>query len=381
MENQNSCCFVSKINEVRPIEGADKIELAVIGGWTCIIQKDKYKINNLVVCATTDAVIPEDLALELNVVNYLRKGNRVKTIKLKGVYSECLIIPFEYVSKKKVKEGSDVMDILGVFKYEPPVKLIQLASGKKIRYSENPNFHIYYKFPNIKNVPGRFTEEDVVEITRKIHGTNARYGIVKKKRVSLLDKIKIGLYLLFNRLPQSWYWSDYEFVVGSHNVEKGSDSQGYYGTNVWYEIADKYKIEEKLWSAIYKQYKSVLGRGVIMHGEIYGAGIQENYEYGLKDIKFAGFDVEIDGTYQAPIWSKTLFANVFDLPYVEVLYYGEWSQQIQDAFVLNNFIPDTKVPEEGIVIKYHTGERSKVAKVINPEYIIYSEKKKVGDSH
>ena len=381
MENQNSCCFVSKINEVRPIEGADKIELAVIGGWTCIIQKDKYKINNLVVCATTDAVIPEDLALELNVVNYLRKGNRVKTIKLKGVYSECLIIPFEYVSKKKVKEGSDVMDILGVFKYEPPVKLIQLASGKKIRYSENPNFHIYYKFPNIKNVPGRFTEEDVVEITRKIHGTNARYGIVKKKRVSLLDKIKIGLYLLFNRLPQSWYWSDYEFVVGSHNVEKGSDSQGYYGTNVWYEIADKYKIEEKLWSAIYKQYKSVLGRGVIMHGEIYGAGIQENYEYGLKDIKFAGFDVEIDGTYQAPIWSKTLFANVFDLPYVEVLYYGEWSQQIQDAFVLNNFIPDTKVPEEGIVIKYETGERSKVAKVINPEYIIYSEKKKVGDSH
>ena len=44
------------------------------------------------------------------------------------------------------------------------------------------------------------------------------------------DKVK-----KFFRLADKWI--DYEFVVGSHNVEKGSDSQGFYHTNVWYEIA------------------------------------------------------------------------------------------------------------------------------------------------
>ena len=35
---------------------------------------------------------------------------------------------------------------------------------------DNPNFLVYYKFPNMKNVTGMFTEEDDVQITRKIHG-------------------------------------------------------------------------------------------------------------------------------------------------------------------------------------------------------------------
>jgi hypothetical protein len=39
------------------------------------------------------------------------------------------------------------------------------------------------------------------------------------------------------------------------------------------------------------------------------------------------------------------------------------------------------VPHEGIVIKHISGERNKVAKVINPDYLIYGEKNNVGDSH
>ena len=70
-----------------------------------------------------------------------------------------------------------------------------------------------------------------------------------------------------------------------------------------------------------------------------------------------------------------------DLPNVELLYTGLWSKETQDKFVFNNFIDGTKVPHEGIVVKDLSGERQKVGKVINPDYLIYGEKNNVGDSH
>ena len=373
MENQNSVCFVAKINEVRAIEGADNIEQAVIGGWNTIVKKGTHQAGQLVIVATTDAVIPLELSDKFGVTSYLRKGQRVRTVKLRGVYSECLVIPITPGHEINYLEGQDMMKKLEIIKYEPPVKQIQLASGRKIKWRDNQNFHIYYKFPNLKNVDGMFTEEDLVEITRKVHGTNARYGIVKKSKLSLWDKVK-----KFFRLADKWV--DYEYIYGSHNCEKGSDSQGFYSTDVWRTIAEKYNIKEKLWSYI-KNRNVELGEGIILYGEIYGAGIQKNYDYGLTDIEFAGFDVKLRGEYLSTYDAWQLVKNHIDLPYVEILHYGDWTQEIQDKFTFNNFIEGTKVPHEGIVIKYFTGDRKKVAKVINPDYLIYGEKNDVGDSH
>lgn len=373
MENLNSVCFVAKINEVKAIEGADNIEQAVIGGWNTIVKKGTHQAGQLVIVATTDAVIPLKLSDRFRVTSYLRKGQRVRTVKLKGVYSECLVIPITPGHEINYSEGQDMMAKLGITKYEPPVRQVQLSSGRKIRYQDNPNFHVYYKFPNLKNVPEMFNEEDVVEITRKIHGTNARYGIVKKKKLSILDKIK----KFFGNK-----WVEYEFVYGSHNVEKGSDSQGFYSTDVWKEIADKYLIKERLWEYVKSvAMKPEIGNGITLYGEIYGAGIQKGYDYSLKEIEFAGFDIKENDEYLSPIDSKLMIKSILRLPYVEILYFGNWSQEIQDKYVFNNFIEGTKTPHEGIVIKYHTGERSKVAKVINPDYLIYGEKNNIGDSH
>lgn len=377
MENNNSCCFVAKINEVKAIEGADNIEQVVVGGWNAITKKGEFKEGDLTVIATTDAVIPEAFSEKMGVTNYLRKGGRVRTVKLRGVYSECLIISGQFFEENRtilnIVDGQDMMEKLGITKYEPPVKQIQLASGRKIKWRDNQNFHIYYKFPNLKNVAGMFTEEDLVEITRKIHGTNARYGIVRKSKLSFWDKVK-----KFFRLADKWV--DYEYIYGSHNCEKGSDSQGFYSTDVWRTIAEKYSIKEKLWDYI-KSENAEIGEGIILYGEIYGAGIQKNYEYGLTDIEFVGFDVKLNGEYLSTYDTWNLVKNHIELPYVEILHYGDWTQEIQDKFTFNNFIDGTKVPHEGIVIKYHTGERQKVAKVINPDYLIYGEKNDVGDSH
>jgi RNA ligase (TIGR02306 family) len=377
MENLNSVCYVGVIGEIRPIEGADNIELAMVGGWQAITKKGEYQVGNKVVVATTDAVIPQALSDLMGVTGYLRKGQRVRTVKLRGVYSECLLIPFKYLAPKSlennVEEGHDMMGILGVTKYEPPVKMVEMSvGGRKIKYHQNPNFHVYYKFPNLKNVPELFTEEDVVTITRKLHGTNARYGIVRKKKLSLLDRVR----KFFGNK-----WVEFEYVYGSHNVEKGSDSQGFYSTDVWRTVADEYKIKEKLWDYVKTYFiPQHLGSGVVIYGEIYGHGIQKNYEYGLNDIKFAGFDVEINGEYKDFSIERGIF-NTLDLPTVEVLYKGKWSKEEQDKHVFGNFIEGTKVPQEGVVVKSVTGDRHKVGKVINPDYLIYGEKNNVGDSH
>jgi RNA ligase (TIGR02306 family) len=100
MENLNSVCYVGIIGEVKPIEGADNIELAIVNGWNAITKKGEYTEGDLVVVATTDAVIPIKLSDGLSVTSYLRKGQRVRTIKLRKVYSECLIIPIEFVPEK-----------------------------------------------------------------------------------------------------------------------------------------------------------------------------------------------------------------------------------------------------------------------------------------
>jgi hypothetical protein len=175
---------------------------------------------------------------------------------------------------------------------------------------------------------------------------------------------------------------EYEYVYGSHNVEKGSDSQGFYSTDVWRTIAEKYDIKNRLLTlAKTKNRIGELGAGIVIYGEIYGAGIQKNYEYGLTDIEFVGFDATVNGKYESTIYTEFLFKEALELPHVGVLYTGPWSQETQDQFVFGNMIKGTKVPHEGIVIKHISGERNRVAKVINPDYLIYGEKHDIGDSH
>jgi RNA ligase (TIGR02306 family) len=365
------------IGEILPIDGADNIELALVGGWQAITKKGEYSVGDKVVVATTDAVIPVELSDLMGVTNYLRKGQRVRTVKLRKVYSECLLIPFKYLAPRSlennVNEGHDMMEMLGITKYEPPVKMVEMSvGGRKFKYNQNPNFHVYYKFPNMKNVPDLFTEEDQVVITRKLHGTNARYGIVRKKKLSLWDRVR----KFFGN-----EWVEFEYVYGSHNVEKGSTSQGFYSTDVWRTVAEEYNIQNKLWDYVREYYTPErLGSGIVIYGEIYGHGIQKNYDYGLTDIRFAGFDIEVNGKYHEFFVEKGVFVHL-DLPRVDMLYIGNWNKETQDSFVFGNFIEGSKVPHEGIVVKCLSGERHKVAKVINPDYLIYGEKNNVGDSH
>ena len=375
MENNHSVCYVEVIQEIKPIPNADNIEHAIIGGWNCVVQKGIHSVGELVIVATTDAVIPKVISDAVGVTSYLRKGQRVRTVKLRGIYSECLLLSINYIPGKYRYKGSDCMELMGIFKYEPPAVTINLSSGRKIKYQSNPNFHVYYKFPNMKNVPSMFDKFDTVQVTRKLHGTNARYGIVKKNKITIWDKFK----KLFGNK-----FAEYEFVVGSHNVEKGSDSQGYYDANVWYEINNMYDIKTRMWDFVKRKFShdmDSLGSGIIIYGEIYGSGIQKNYDYGLGGLEFRIFDAKLNDKYLDTLSVKLICSVAIGLPHVPILYNGYYDKQEIDKFVFNNFIEGTKIPHEGVVVKCISGDRQKIAKMINPDYLIYSEKHNVSDSH
>src|SRR6185295_14555387 len=112
---------VCRISDIQPIVGADRIVLATIKGWNCIIQKDSFTIGDLCVFIPPDAVLPNEL-IEKEKLTYL-KGNRIKTIKLKGVISQGLVLPVNIPSLKKfwgsgigtaLAEGDDMAKELGI---------------------------------------------------------------------------------------------------------------------------------------------------------------------------------------------------------------------------------------------------------------------------
>lgn len=379
MENLNSVCYINKINKIEPIEGADKIEKVTVNGWSAIAQKGIHKVGDLVLCMTTDAVIPEDLAVKWGVKNYLRKGNRVRTIKLKGVYSEVVLIPLNdmlyYVDPRDWDEGEDMMEKLKIFKYEPPTVEVILPGGKRIRQKDNLNFNKYYKFPNHKNTPNMFSEEDEVVVTRKIHGTNCRYGIVKKDKLSWWDKLK-NLIGVADPLK-----TNYEFIIGSHNVIKTYNPKGgFYDKNYWDEIAQKYNIEKKLWSFVKIFNGEELGTGIILYGEIFGPNIQgQHYTYGKSERELVLFDIEMNKQYLDREQFDD-FIRVLELPKVEVLYKGKWDLNIINKLI-DVKIPNTKIPHEGVVVSHVSGDRTKISKMINPEYLMFGEKNEVPEGH
>ena len=89
---------IRKIDSLTPIEGADKIELATVGGWKVVAQKGLYNVGDLAVYFEIDSWIPETLAPFLVKGKEARvfegvAGERLKTIKLRGQISQGLLMP------------------------------------------------------------------------------------------------------------------------------------------------------------------------------------------------------------------------------------------------------------------------------------------------
>lgn len=121
---------VQRVAEVKSIEGADLICAYRINGWWVVDQVGKYSVGDEVLYAEIDSWIPHEIAPFLSKDKEPReyngvKGQRLRTIRLKGQYSQGLLLPWSTISHidnwSDMEEGTDVSELLGVQKWEAPI--------------------------------------------------------------------------------------------------------------------------------------------------------------------------------------------------------------------------------------------------------------------
>ena len=91
---------IRRIADIQPIEGADVIVVATIDGWKVVVKKGEFAVGDLAVYLEIDSWVPYELAPFLSKGQEPRnyndvKGERLRTIKLRGTTSQGLLLKLE----------------------------------------------------------------------------------------------------------------------------------------------------------------------------------------------------------------------------------------------------------------------------------------------
>ncbi len=140
---ERALATIRTIDAIEPIPDADAIEAAKVGGWTVVVRKGEFAAGEQAVYFEIDSFLPMD-RVQYNFLapRGVRKmtlddgsvveGHVLRTAKLRGVYSQGLLLPIddfhdltitvvdgvEYVNHD---DGEDVSEVCGVHKWDPPI--------------------------------------------------------------------------------------------------------------------------------------------------------------------------------------------------------------------------------------------------------------------
>lgn len=334
----------TKIVDIAPHGNAERLEVATVYGFQVIVGKGKFKAGDKIIYIPIDSILPANLEALLFPADSKVKLNksRVRQIRLRGLASQGMVIsPDEIrslVNPDYFKDEQDVRSILGVKKYEPPVREARVNTGPQNRSAKNPHplFHRYNGLGNIKWFPNMFKDGDQVVIQEKLHGTNARAAMLPFRATTVWKR---ALEIL--RLAPA-----IEKCYGSNMVDKSAiGGKGFYGTDIWGEVFKKLDVFSKL----------KLGESVF--GEIVGPGIQKGYSYGLKEHTFVLFDVKVIESDGNQKWLSPdeveAFAKERGFVLVPILYKGPFNKEM--AYQLtkgkSEFHDKSEKVREGIAIK------------------------------
>jgi RNA ligase (TIGR02306 family) len=124
---------VKVIKDKKPIEGADRIEAVQIDWWWCVAKKDEFQVGEKCIYCEVDSVLPIREEYEfLRKSCYVKKdwieGFRLRSIKLKKQLSQGLVMPIGKFADMEI--GTDLTEILGVKKWDPPVPACLAGEAK-----------------------------------------------------------------------------------------------------------------------------------------------------------------------------------------------------------------------------------------------------------
>lgn len=311
---------VCEINDILPHPNADKLEIAQIKGWRCIVQKNQFQKGQKIVYFPPDSILPGPLAEKLNVAKYLKAlpkeldgkrpdGGRVSVARLRGEKSYGFIAACE----QDWPIETNVAEYYNVTKWEPPAPC---EDGDAER--PHPGFVRYTNIENYRNFPNLFKEGEEVIFTEKLHGMNTRCAIIKTTDHEL-----------------GW-----DYMVGSHDVRRKMcyikkkniiDENG----NPQVQLTNG---TSKFWDAMTQSVIKLLHfisdgnimKDVIIFSEIIGQGIQDMH-YGTK-FDFRVFDIMVEGKY-LDFDDKICYLNKFNIPHVPILYRGPFSHKKVEEYV------------------------------------------------
>lgn len=231
------------ISAIDPIEGADAIEVATVGGWKIVVAKrDQFAPGDKVVYIEIDAFLPQgnpawDFLVEkssrkaLNPQGVEVTGHVLRTVKLRGQVSQGLILKptqFGLTGDESQETVNETFAGLGVFKWEPPLP----AGGSEI-VGSFPGFITKTDSERVQNLTDEFLQGlDASEwfASEKIDGTSSTFWKI--------DGVLHG---------------------AGRNWELSLEGDGIHA-----QIARAYKLDE------------IIPEGWFIQGEIFGEGIQKN---------------------------------------------------------------------------------------------------------
>ena len=292
---------VQKIKAIKPIEGADKIEIVQVLNWDCVAKKGEYQVGDEVIYFEIDSLLPDIPAFEfLRGSSWSQKLNKykIRTHKFRGQISQGLVMPIKDLEELDRQihnreecvpiayvEGTDLTEILEIEKYEPPVSNGPL--GDLIN-------HEWY-VPKTDEERIQVCAEDILpEYMKSEQGD--WYASVKLDGTSCTA----GLF-------------EDMFLIG--------------GRNQWYKDENMYTTTVKKYGDIEKHlrdYQKLTGKYIVFQGELCGPGIQSN-RLGLKEKEWFIFNVWVSDTGKMDSYKKLdllRFLNMcddFGLPHVPII--------------------------------------------------------------
>ena len=253
---------IAEITYIKPIEGADAIECAIVnGGWPVVVKKGEYQVNDLAIYLEIDSWVPHELAPFLSKGQEPReyngvKGERLKTVKLRGQVSQGLLLPKTILDEKGLwplagnPVGHDLTNQLNIQKWEPPIpsQLQGMMRGNFPHFIPKTDQE---RCQNLRKDIFETHKDDVYEVTIKLDGSS-----------------------------MTVYVKDGEVGVCSRNIDL-VETEG----NTFWKSAREQNIVDTL-----LELSAENGEEYAIQGELIGEGIQGNPEK-LTGHKFFLFDI------------------------------------------------------------------------------------------